>query len=204
MPLPPSRLRRILHSARAFARRGDGAISVEAAIILPVLCLFYVASFVWFDAFRMQNINLKATYTVADLISREPHGIDQAYFDGLDSIYDYLTPGTHPTRLRVSIIECTDNCADDAARQLNVCWSRAAGSGELLSSADLLLRNDEIPLFAKGDELIVAETFMAYSPAFNVGIGNRVFENTVFMAPRMPGQMKFILSGGFEHCYNNE
>ena len=53
-----------------FAQDARGSLSVEAALILPLLCWFYVASFVWFDAFRTQNANLKASYTLADMLSR--------------------------------------------------------------------------------------------------------------------------------------
>lgn len=194
---------RLPRAARAFATGQLGAMSIEAAIILPVLCLLYVSAFVWFDAFRMQNLNLKATYTLADLISREPEGIDQAYFDGLDAIYDYLTPGDHPTGLRVSIIECTANCDDDATRELDVCWSHMTAGQTGLTTAELRARNDAIPLFANGDELIVTETFMSYTPVFDVGIGHQDFENTVYMAPRLAGQMKFLSSPGPQNCYNN-
>ena len=196
-------LRRLPRAIAAFATGQSGAMSIEAVIILPVLCLLYVSSFVWFDAFRMQNLNLKATYTLADLISRQPGGIDQSYFDGLNAIYDYLTPGEHPTGLRVSIIECTAGCEDDATRELNVCWSHTTAGQAGMTTAELRARNDEIPRFASGDELIVTDTFMSYTPAFDVGIGHQDFENTVYMAPRLAGQVKFLSSPGPLDCYNN-
>lgn len=200
--MPIRHLRQACLSARRFARREGGTLSVETAIILPLLCMVYVGSFVWFDAFRMQNVNLKATYTIADMISRESEGIDQTYFEGLDDIYDYLTYGEHPTQLRISIIECTENCDDDDARKLDVCWSKATDGRVPLDKAELMERKNAVPLFPMGDELIVAETFMSYNPAFDVGLGHQVFENTIFTAPRMPGQMKFM-GGTTQTCYNN-
>ncbi|RYH08407.1 TadE/TadG family type IV pilus assembly protein [Tropicimonas sp. IMCC6043] len=191
------------HIARLFARREEGSLSVETAIILPLLCMVYVGSFVWFDAFRMQNVNLKATYTIADMISRETEGITQTYFDGLDDVYDYLTYGNHPTQLRISIIECTANCDDEDTRNLDVCWSKSTDGRVVLDKAALMQRKDTVPLFPKGDELIVAETFMSYNPAFEVGLGHQVFENAIFTSPRMPGQMKFISGNSEQHCYNN-
>ncbi|MDV7142647.1 hypothetical protein R3X27_08130 [Tropicimonas sp. TH_r6] len=195
------------HAGRAlrrFQRRSDGSLSVETAIIMPLLCMVYVGSFVWFDAFRIQNINLKATYTIADMISRESDGIDQDYVDAMETIYDYLTYGDHATQMRLSIIECTDECGNEAARVLEVCWSKASTGRDLLTTDELVERSNVVPLFPKGDELIVAETFMAYNPAFNVGLDGQILENTIFTAPRMPGQMKFLNdSGDDEHCYNN-
>ncbi|NDR59617.1 TadE/TadG family type IV pilus assembly protein [Aliiruegeria sabulilitoris] len=189
---------------RQFRDRTDGSLSVEAAIIMPLLCAVYVGSFVWFDAFRMQNVNLKATYTIADMISRETDGVDPDYFDGMDDIYAYLTYGNYETHLRLTIIECTEECEDDSARVLEVCWSKASEGRDILTTEDLQARANEVPIFPLGDELIVAETFMAYSPAFDVGLDPQVFENTVFTAPRMSGQMKFTKSNdSVEHCYNN-
>ncbi len=196
--------RPVRRALRRFARRSDGSLSVEAAIIMPLLCAVYVGSFVWFDAFRIQNINLKATYTIADMISRESDGIDQDYFDAMETIYDYLTYGEHATQLRLSIIECTDDCGDEALRVLEVCWSKATTGRDLLTTTELVTNSAIVPLFPKGDELIVAETFMAYNPAFNVGLDGQILENTVFTAPRMPGQMKFLNDGAEDqHCYNN-
>ncbi len=188
---------------RRFTRDTSGSLSVETAIILPALCYIYVGSFVWFDAFRMQNVNLKATYTIADMISRETEGIDATYFQGLDDVYTYLTYGDHDTQLRISIIECTADCDDESNRVLDVCWSKASEGRETLTTGMLRGNSGIVPLFAKGDELIVAETFMLYTPAFNVGLGQQVFENAVFTSPRMPGQLKYLNGAEDETCYNN-
>lgn len=195
---------RLVAPLRRFLVRSDGSLSVEAAVILPALCYIYVGSFVWFDAFRMQNVNLKATYTISDMISREHNGIDQTYFDGLDDIYDYLTNGGHPTQLRVSIIECTDGCDSDDTRQLAVCWSEATTGRLPLTDADIQARASIVPFFHWADQLIMTETFMAYTPAFNVGLGDQLFENVVFTRPRLTGQVKFENSDGtFLDCNNN-
>ncbi|MFD0979615.1 TadE/TadG family type IV pilus assembly protein [Tropicimonas aquimaris] len=195
---------RLTAPLRHFLVRADGSLSVEAAIILPALCYIYVGSFVWFDAFRMQTVNLKATYTISDMISREFNAIDQDYFDGLDSVYEYLTDGVYPTQLRVSIIECTDGCDSDDTRQLAVCWSKATTGRLPLTDEDLAGKGDIVPYFQWADQLIMTETFMAYTPAFNVGLGAQTYENVVFTRPRLTGQVKFELSdGSFEDCNNN-
>lgn len=201
--MPTAPLFRFRAALRRFADETDGTLSIETVIVLPLLCLIYVGSFVWFDAFRMQNVNLKATYTIADMISRETEGIDQEYFDGMEAIYDYLTYGDYPTHLRVSIVECTANCDDDATRVLEICWSKASVGRDLLTTTMIQNNRDIVPLFPKGDEIIIAETFMYYAPYWDVGLDDQLFENVVFTAPRMPGQMKFTGSSSDEHCYNN-
>lgn len=200
MHLPLSCLRARL---RDFWERSDGAMSVETAIILPILCYVYVASFVWFDAFRTQNLNLNATYTMADMLSRESTGVDRSYFDGLDSVYDFLTKGVHPTQLRVTVIECTESCDDDAARKLAVCWSQASAGRLEMTDEMVQAKNAVVPLFASADQLIMTETFMIYNPAFNVGLGTQRFENIAFTRPR-PGQLKYNHgNGSTSDCNNN-
>ncbi len=197
-------LTRTRNALKRFAERTEGSLSVETAIILPALCWVYVGSFVWFDAFRMQNVNLKATYTIADMISREYVGIDQTYFDGLENVYDYLTYGDHATQIRVSIIECTDECESDDARVLEVCWSKSTTGRETLDNTTLQSFSESIPLFHEGDALIMTETFMSYNPAFNVGLGHQVFKNAIFTRPRLSGQVKFLSADGDLDCYNND
>ncbi|WP_068114498.1 TadE/TadG family type IV pilus assembly protein [Tropicimonas marinistellae] len=198
-----STLPRPIETLRRFLVRDDGAMSVETAIILPALCYIYVGSFVWFDAFRMQNLNLNATYTISDMLSRESNGVDRDYFDGLDEVYDYLTKGNHPTQLRVSVIECTANCNADDSRQLAVCWSEATTGRVELTDADVQGKNSIVPIFDNADQLIMTETFMIYNPAFNVGLGSQKLENVVFTRPR-PGQLKWDNGDDtFQDCNNN-
>ncbi len=195
---------RLISRLRAFARRADGSVSVETAIVMPILFTLYAGAFVWFDAYRVQNINLKATYTISDMISREYEKIDDTYFNGLDDVYDYLTHSTHPTSLRVTTLECTANCDSDASRELGVCWSKGALGRVPLTTADLVHYDHAIPLFHTADTLIMTETFMDYTPAFNVGIPARTFENTVFTRPRLSGQVKYEESNGnMLDCFSN-
>ena len=81
---------RVHNRLRRFAAAESGALSVEAVIIFPILLWAFIAMFVFWDAFKAQNINLKATYTVADLISREDDPIDAAYVDGMNDVYEFL------------------------------------------------------------------------------------------------------------------
>ncbi|QDC10223.1 pilus assembly protein [Oceanicola sp. D3] len=179
----------------AFAVDARGSLSVEAALILPLLCWFYVASFVWFDAFRTQNSNLKATYTLADMLSRETDPVSEPYLKGLNTVYDYLTTTRHPTYIRVTVVKCTDNDGDEIddcltdSRNLQVDWSYATTGRSKLTNATLADYEDNIPLMPKGDQVILLETFMAYEPLFNAGIPASSFENFVITRPRFAPQL---------------
>ncbi|MBS8228884.1 TadE/TadG family type IV pilus assembly protein [Vannielia litorea] len=177
-----------------FAQDARGSLSVEAALILPLLCWFYVASFVWFDAFRTQNANLKASYTLADMLSRETDPITETYLKGLNTVYDYLTTTRHPTYIRVTTVKCTNDC-DQESRTLQVDWSYATQGRTKHTNGTITGFKDKIPLMPQGDTVILLETFMAYEPLFNAGIPAKSFENYIVTRPRFAPQLLYAGAG---------
>jgi len=174
-----------------FRTETEGSLSVEAALILPLLTWLYVGSFVWFDAYRTQNANLKAAYTIADMLSRETTPVSNAYMEGLNTTFDYLTASNHPTYIRVTNLKCTDACDNDASRVLEVNWSYATEGRPALSTGDMTGYNDKIPLMPLGDTVILVETFMAFEPMFNVGLSATSFENYIVTRPRFAPQLLY-------------
>ena len=78
------------------ARDERGSFSVEAILMFPMLVWAFMAMFVFFEGLRESNINLKATYTISDLLSRETDLIDQTYLDGMNNIYAWLSRSANP------------------------------------------------------------------------------------------------------------
>ena len=68
---------------RRFRSETRGAAVLEAVIITPVLIWVYVGSFVFFDAFRTYSNSVRATYAVADVISREQNNLTPFDLDGV-------------------------------------------------------------------------------------------------------------------------
>lgn len=167
-----------------------GSISVEAALLMPLLCWFYIGSFVWFDAYKSQNANLKATYTLADMLSRETNEIDDDYLEGLNTVFDYLAKTSQPTYIRVTTVKCVSNC-DNSARHLHVDWSYATEGRSALDHAAIQTYVDKIPMMPSGDTVILLETFMDYEPLFNAGIQASTFENYVVTRPRFASQLVY-------------
>lgn len=180
-----------LAAIRHFWSETRGSLSVEAALILPLLTWFYVGSFVWFDAFRTQNANLKAAYTIADMLSRETVPVTETYLKGLNTVFDYLTTSNHPTYIRVTTVRCLSACALDDSRVLEVGWSYATDGRAPITTAGIVAFNDTIPIMPQGDTLVLVETFMAYEPIFNVGITATTFENKVVTRPRFAPQLLY-------------
>ena len=164
-----------------FRRDDGGQLSIEAAIMIPLIVWVYVATFTYFEAFRADSTNVKAAYAVGDLLSRETNPVDAAYIDGMNGIFSYMTNSKEPTWIRVSNVGW-DSDADDF--KLN--WSYATGSHDPVILEDI---KAQIPMMSPGDTVIVVETYMPYTPDFNVGIKPFTFRNLVVTRPRFAPQL---------------
>lgn len=198
-------------AVRRFVHDTEGAALLEFAICLPVTILLLAGAAVLQDSIRAGYTNSKASYTLSDMISREDEGIDVDYFAGLDSIFEYMTDARFPTDLRMTTLECTENCTDQDSRVLEVCWSEASAGFDELTSATLNTIASRTPLFAEGDTLLVTETFLDYTPpAFDRFFPARRLEAISFSRPRLTQQIKFDtgvtdVDGNpvFKDCFNN-
>lgn len=163
-----------LRAAR-FGRDTNGAMPVEGALASIFLVWWYIASLQFFDAYRQKNVNQKAAYTIADMLSREtgsvpgdPNStiIDMNYMNGLNVVFDYLSFSKRPTWIRV-----TSAYWDAADNRYEVAWSITTGSGHAaLNDAKLNAVASRIPNMPVGDTIIITETFMAYEPMFNLNM----------------------------------
>jgi Flp pilus assembly protein TadG len=191
---PLARARRAL---RRFAADRRGTISVEAAVMMPFLLGLFAVSFVWFDAFRAKNNVLKATYTISDMISRETVPLPDAYFNGLSTVFDFMTATGQETRLRITAIKCTEDCADENLRKLEMCWSWATGNYTPHDTSTVPLVYDAVPLMVLGDTVVVTEGISEYSPLFDRWMGDITLRNTIVTRPRFAPQIAY----GTEKCY---
>jgi len=175
-----------LTSALARFRQGErGWMTAEAVLILPVLVWWYLGSLVFFDAYDARSVNLKASYTISDLFSRNLDGrIDANEIEAMSDLFVYLTAGHgSDSALRVSLIHCTDKC-DEAGRELGLDWSYGTNGKAALVDADLRDYDDIIPVMPLGDRVFIVETLTHYQPPFNVGLTEKSYSNVVVTRPR--------------------
>ena len=65
----------------SFRKDEGGFVTVEAIFSVMFLSWWYVASFVFYDVYRQYIANVKATYTLGDLIARQADDADDAPFE---------------------------------------------------------------------------------------------------------------------------
>lgn len=162
-----------------FARKEDGSVAIETVIILPMMFWAYLSMFSIFDAFRQYSITQKASYTVGDMISRETVPLDNAYLDGAQDLFDYLTRSRTASSIRVSSLKWNNN-----RQKFQRDWSKARGNKQPLSNNAVRGWADRLPMMRHNERVIVVETWLQYDPPFNTGLENREIRNFVFTRPR--------------------
>lgn len=183
-----------LFSLRRFRRDERGTLSVETAMFFPLLIFTFVGIYTFFDGFRTQNINVRASYTIADMLSRETNMIDDDYIEGLNKVLGLLTKSDYETILRITVVtmDAHDKTTpDDDEYQL--VWSEVeGGTGQYvkaLTPATLSTIEDRIPIMDHGDINIVVETWSGFVPIFDFGIDPYYFEHLVVTRPRFGPQL---------------
>lgn len=163
-----------------FLRKEDGSLSVEACFSIPLLAWAIAATFVFFDAFKTLNISQKATYTVADMISREEAAVDDDYITALHEIFAHLAGAQGPSAIRVSIVEMMVD-EDTGDESLELVWSEGRMYDDLTTIDDI---EDRIPTLSPGEQLVVVESVQQWTPAFGVGLATYQFRDVALARPR--------------------
>lgn len=190
----PLSLSRLL---RRFRRETNGNISVEFVIYLPLLLGMFASVYTFFDAFRRDSVNLKAAYTISDLISRETSAINDDYLDSMYEMTKLLIRQDSQLGLRVSVIRWDQ---DDASYYVD--WSEVRGTSDITwTDGTINTVADKLPAMPDQERVILVETFNEMEPAFNVGLPTLELDNFVFTRPRFAPLVAFegSATGGGGH-----
>lgn len=176
----------ILNKIRKFTRDEGGTATTEAVLVFPMLAWAIVAMAVYFDAFRVRSVNLKAAYTISDMISRENPFVGPNYIGGLNTVYDFLASSANPTWVRVSLVQFdTEDPLDDSDGVHILQWSYGTNGKPDLTQATMELEvESQIPVMGHGDSLVLVETHMQYVPFLDVGIAPYALDNFIATRPR--------------------
>lgn len=169
---------------RRFGRDTEGTVALEAVIVAPFLFWAFLASYVYFDAYRQTSVNIKANYTIGDLLSRETEAINESYIDSMESLFTFLAKTGSDARIRISVAKW-----DEADNAYKLDWSRARGGETALTEAGINAMAGELPTLTDNDRIIVVETWSHYAPLFQVGLPEKdIYERTA-TSPRFAPQL---------------
>lgn len=174
----------LIRAFRKFRDDTDAAVTLEFVLVMPFLFWAFMATYVFFDGYRQSNVNLKAAYSISDVISRETNAIDEDYIDSMHKILTLMTRSTSPTTLRVSVLRWDED--DD---RYFVEWSAVRNRDTKLDDGNVIDIADRLPVMPDNDRVILVETTNTFVPLFNVGMSNKVLENFIFTRPRFAPQV---------------
>lgn len=171
------------NAVQRFLRSERGSFTVEAVVVFPLLVWAYTAMFVFWDAFKTENINLKATYTIADMISREQEEICTDYIAGANSIYAFLNSGDSNHRLRVTAARQIPDDNGDGEPEYEF-WSIPYPANGLPAYTNVSEFKPLLPIMADYDSVIIVTAATDWEPVFNAGLSARTLSETVVTSPR--------------------
>lgn len=152
-----------------FARDERASLTVEMVMVLPLLLWGYFGMFVLFDGYRAIASNIRAGYTIADMISRQDV-VDAAFIEGLNGVQDVLTQSPYRTVLRVSAVSYYEDQNDDPGEgEFQLDWSYStAGKNKVNNGNFDELLEPYMPAMGPASVNIVVETWMAFVPLFEI------------------------------------
>ncbi|MCE8546587.1 hypothetical protein KBY25_12225 [Ruegeria pomeroyi] len=175
---------RILNSLRLFRRNEEGSVAVEALLTVPILFWTIMIGYTYFDGYREAASNVKAAYTIGDLISRETRTIDDAYIDSMVELFERMVQDTDSLQVRISLLRY-----ERRRDRHRVRWSANRGFPERLSNANVGSISSRLPPMSDQDTLILVETRNVYRSPFRVGLDDTDMETFIFTRPRFTNEI---------------
>ncbi|MGR3323056.1 MAG: TadE/TadG family type IV pilus assembly protein [Pseudooceanicola sp.] len=171
---------------RRFARDTRGNVAIEAVILLPILFWAYLAMFSYFDMLRQQTLNEKASFTIADMLSRETDAINDTYVTNAHTLFKTMIRSDESSVLRVSVLRWNED--DD---RFEVDWSEARGTSTVISDDVAAGMTDKLPTVPGGERVILVETWTTYQIPFKIGMQDFEINSFTFVRPRFAPQLPF-------------
>lgn len=177
-------LTKLRHHLCRFRDDTRGSITVEFALMMPLLFWAYGASYVFFDGYRQSAINLKTAYTIGDLLSRETDAIDNTFIDSIYALQGILIRTNAPRSLRVSVVRW-----DEDTEAYSLEWTATRGDATAMTENEAAGLQSRLPAMSDEDRVILVETWNTWEPPFTVGLPTTEFEDFVFTRPRFAPQL---------------
>lgn len=168
------------NSLTHFRTDTSGTVKIEFVIIAPLLFAWILGAFVFFDAYKHYSRSAKASYAIADIMSRQLD-MDMARLLNMHDLMDALIPWSDSNKwIRISSISY------DATDGYEVLWSHASGTNEVLTTDTLTdVALARFPDIAAGDTIIYTETSVPYRPLLkSFGLSGLTWRNRIAVRPR--------------------
>lgn len=177
----------------AFRDETRGTMTVEMVVTLPLLIWAMVATYEFFEIHRYQSVRDKATYTIADMLSREEIGINDIYIDNSMTLFDQITNDAGVNQLRISVVAFVEEDNEYVTQ-----WSEVRGTGGFApfeEDAEFPNGAATLPIMNDGEIVILVESNSMYEPLLDL-----VFRDQIRMGTRVFTSLRFSPDLKCEQC----
>lgn len=163
-------------------RSESGSTTVEFMIVMPLIVFWFGGTYTFFHAYSEWTKSVKATYTVADILSRQLE-VDNEYIEEMNTLYaSIMGESANNTWLRISSLEMTDE-------GLSIDWTQATGLHTGLAS-DSEIPTELIPILQEGETIIMVESHIPYVPFQSyIGLEATTLKKMVPISPRFNSKL---------------
>ncbi|MEM6487404.1 MAG: hypothetical protein AAF677_03900 [Pseudomonadota bacterium] len=183
MPAPPGTGRSIARGLTGFAADQRGAINLEFMLWLPILLIWTFGAVAAFDGFKSRNNAAKASYTVADILSRKI-AVDDAQMAELFALQRAVLPQAPRTG---QVMRAASILYDGSAYIVDWTWS--SDTTRPLDAEDIPF--DIMPLMGAGSSVTFVEIFVPYRPLTGLSaFGDRLWHFELFTRPRLRSKIE--------------
>lgn len=186
---------------KRFRKDEDATITMEFAIVAPLLFFVIIAGFEFFDAFKSYGRAAKVTYSIADIMSRQ-RSVDEPFITEMHALTDALLPWMNEDKaLTITGITydvddgyevyCSKHSGYDMKMNFNLSLNTA-----VVQTKEYM---DILPAIAPGDSIILVETVIPHRTLFSIfGLKDLVWQNQIAIRPRFIGRIRFLEPDGTE------
>lgn len=174
---------KLLSRLRDARKDVDGATTVEFMLVMPLIIFWFAGTFTFFDAYSEWTRSVKATYTVADVMSRQFEMADN-YEDDMNSLFaSIMGENSNNTYVRISSIEKENDA-------FKIHWTEASGQHTGLAN-DNEIPTELIPNILNGEAVILVESYMEFIPFQDyVGLTAKTLSKKVVISPRFTPKLE--------------
>jgi len=185
-------MRALAQLLRRLRRDEHGTVAIETVLIAPLLILGLFLSYEAYGLLRQQSLREKATYTVADILSRETAIVTDTYIDNVKSVFDMMS-GTANSQLRISVVRYRHS-PGQGIDEFDLRWSEVRGTGPLspLTDAEVRQAHATFPVMDNGEEIIFVESRGTFVSPISTGyFDENMLSTQMFVIPRFAPQVCF-------------
>ena len=188
-------------------RDEDGSMSIEFILTFPLLALWLMGSFVWFDAYRSNSQTAKVAYTMSDMASRY-NSVDETDMAEIFAVHKTLLPN----RVAEGYVRVSSICWNGDEHR--VVWSyvgddtyaaaKAAYEADpdnnpiprLVPLTDAEIPVNLMPTMSVNDSIILTDVYGRWVPLADwVGLSETTWTNRLVTRPRFVTMIPYEGSG---------